>query len=92
MLATALQIADATKSAMFHEDIMGLAGELHTRRNDLDDETHAKFLFMFSAALSAKVADLVTQAILTETQMTEMMSAIDEMENLTHDVLEELGE
>ena len=92
MLSTALGVLEATQNSMFDEDIMGLAGELHTLRNDLSDEHFAKYLFMYSAALSSKVADSVTKVFLTETQLKELMSSIDEMENLTHDVLEELGE
>jgi len=34
MLATAIEILDATKNSIFDEDIMGMAGELHTRRNE----------------------------------------------------------
>ena len=41
MLSTALGLLGATKDSVFHEDIMGLAGELHTRRNELDDEVFA---------------------------------------------------
>jgi hypothetical protein len=37
MLSTAIRIADATKEAVFNEEILALAGELHTRRNELDD-------------------------------------------------------
>jgi hypothetical protein len=92
MLSTAFEILEATKSGMFDEDIMGLAGELHTRRNDLDDETYAKFLFMYSSALSAKIADLVTKVLLTETQFKEMVDSLSEMENLSDEILEELGE
>jgi len=42
MLATAIEILDATKNSIFDEDIMGMAGELHTRRNELPDEVYAK--------------------------------------------------
>jgi len=57
MLSTAIDLLDATKNSIFDEDIMGLAGELHTRRNELSDEIFAKYLYMYSSALSAKVAD-----------------------------------
>ena len=48
MLSTALDILSVTKDSMFDEDILGLAGELHTRRNELPDEIFAKYLFMYS--------------------------------------------
>jgi hypothetical protein len=92
MLSTALEILEATKESIFDEDIMGLAGELHTRRNELNDEAYAKYLFVYSSAVASKVADLVTKVLLTETQFREMIEALDEMENLSEEIFEELGE
>ncbi len=89
MLSTAIEILDVTKESIFDEDIMGLAGELHTRRNELSDETFAKYLFMYSAALSSKVADRVTRVLLTEQQMSDLVATMDEMDNLTETILEE---
>ena len=89
MLSTALELLDATKNSIFDEDIMGLAGELHTRRNELSDEIFAKYLFMYSSALSAKVADSITKVLLTEQEMSDLCATIDEMENLSETILEE---
>jgi hypothetical protein len=90
MLSTATALLDATKDSMFDEDIMGLAGELHTRRNELSDEIFAKFLFMYSSALSAKVADSITKVLLTEKEMSDLVATIDEMEDMSETILEEL--
>jgi len=89
MIATAIESLEASKSSVFDEDIMGLAGEIHTRRNELSDEIFAKYLFMYSAALSSKVADRITQILLTETQLKEMLEVLDEMDNLSETILEE---
>ena len=89
MLSTALELFDATKNSIFDEDIMGLAGELHTRRNELSDEIFAKYLYMYSSALSAKVADSITKVLLTEKEMSDLVATIDEMENLSETILEE---
>jgi hypothetical protein len=89
MLSTAMELLDATKESIFDEDIMGLAGELHTRRNELSDEVFAKYLFMYSAALSSRVADSVTKILLTEQQMSDLIATIDEMDNLSETILEE---
>jgi hypothetical protein len=89
MLSTALDLLSATKDSIFDEDIMGLAGELHTRRNELSDEIFAKYLFMYSSALSAKVADSITKVLLTEAEMSVLCDTIDEMDNLTETILEE---
>jgi hypothetical protein len=89
MLSTALDLLSATKDSIFDEDIMGLAGELHTRRNELPDEVFAKYLFMYSSALSAKVADSITKILLTEQEMSDLCATIDEMDNLSETILEE---
>ncbi len=89
MLSTAIEILDATKESIFDEDIMGLAGELHTRRNELSDEHFAKYLFMYSAALSSRVADSVTKILLTETEMSDLIATISELDELSETILEE---
>ena len=89
MLSTAIELLDATKSSIFDEDIMAMAGELHTRRNELPDEIFAKYIFMYSSALSAKVADRITKILLTEQEMSDLCATIDEMDNLSETILEE---
>jgi hypothetical protein len=89
MLSTAIELLDATRSSIFDEDIMGMAGELHTRRNELPDEIFAKYLFMYSSALSAKVADSITKILLTAEEMSDLCATIDEMDNLSETILEE---
>ncbi len=89
MLSTAVSIAEATKKAVFDEEIMALAGELHTRRNELNDNQYPKYIYMYSVALASKVADLTTKVLLTDEQMSDLCDSIDEMENLLENVLEE---
>jgi len=89
MLSTALNLLSATKDSIFDEEIMGLAGELHERRNELSDETFAKYLFMYSTALSSKVADRVVKVCLTKEEMSDLCATIDEMDNLSETILEE---
>jgi len=89
MLSTAIELLDATRSSIFDEDIMAMAGELHTRRNELPDEIFAKYIFMYSTALSAKVADSITKILLTAEEMSDLCATIDEMDNLSETILEE---
>jgi len=89
MLSTALELLSATKDSMFDENIMGMAGELHERRNELSDEVFAKYLFMYSTALTAKVADSITKVLLTKAEMSALCDTIDEMDNLSESILEE---
>lgn len=89
MLSTAINLLNATKDSIFDDEIMGLAGELHTRRNELSDEVYAKYLFMYSSAVASKVADSVTKVLLTEAEMSDLCDTISEMDNLTETILEE---
>ena len=89
MLSTAIELLDATKNSIFDEDIMAMAGELHTRRNELPDEIFAKYLFMYSSALSAKVADSVTKILLTAEEMSALCDTISEMDDISETILEE---
>ena len=89
MLSTALELLEATRNSVFDEDIMELAGELHTRRNELPDEIYAKYLFAYSTAIASKVADSITKVLLTEQEMSDLCATIDEMSDLSESILEE---
>lgn len=89
MLSTAISIASATKEAIYDDEIMALAGELHTRRNELNDNQFPKYIYMYSIALASKVADLTTKVLLTEQQMSDLIDSINELDNITETVLEE---
>ncbi len=89
MISTALKIQDATQEAFQDEQIMKMAAAIYQMRNDVDNETIAKMLFEYSATLSAHTATLVSHAILSETQMKEMISEIEEFENISKEVLGE---
>ena len=89
MLATALAISEATKKAVFHEEIKALAGDLMDRRNEIDDRTFAKLMYLYSASLASKTADLTTKVLLSETEMKEMMDSINELEELSETIMEE---
>jgi hypothetical protein len=89
MLATAIAISEATKEAVFNDDITALAGDLMERRNEIDDKTFAKLIYLYSASLASKTADLTTKVLLSETEMKEMTDSINEIENLSETILEE---
>jgi hypothetical protein len=89
MLATAIAISEATKEAVFHEEIKALAGDLMDRRNEIDDRTFAKLIYLYSASLASKTADLTTKVLLSETEMKEMLDSINELDDLTETILEE---
>jgi hypothetical protein len=90
MLSTAIAISEATKEAVFNEDIKALAGDLMERRKEIDDKHFAKLMYLYSATLASKTADLTTSILLSETEMKEMLNSISELEDMSETILEEL--
>ena len=86
MISTALQIQDATVSAVHDEEIMNMAGHLYHARNEMTDDEFMQFLFKYSASLSALTATLVTSVCLTEGQMNDMVDTIKEFEQLEQEM------
>ncbi len=89
MLSTAVALADATKQAIYDDEIMALAGELHTRRNELTDDQYPRYIYMYSVALASRVADLTTRVLLTEKQMSDLCDTIEEISEMSETILEE---
>lgn len=88
MIATALALQDATKDAVHDPYIMEKARDLFNNR-DMDEETFIKGLFDYSANLSALTATLVLHAVLTKSEINEMMDTIKEMEAMGKDITNE---
>lgn len=89
MLSTALEILEATNSSLYDEEIMNLAAELLAHRNEMPDEVFAKYIFMYSASLASRVADKVAVACLSEDDYNLMSDVVNEMDDLTDDILRE---
>ena len=85
MIATALALQNATQEAVHDDMIMSMASELYHNR-DTDSETFAKMLFQYSAMLSSMTTTLVTNALLTESQLNDLLDTIKEMESMGKDV------
>ena len=82
MSATALAVAQASKEAMFDDNVMDMAREVMDIAQ-MGDEQMIKFaLFQYSAHLTALTANLVTSVLLTEDQMDAMISELKEFEEL----------
>ena len=82
MSATALAIAEASKSALHHEIVLSMAQDILDSKEFLDREQMMKALFHYSAALTAVTANLVTCVLLTEQQMEDMLGELSEFETL----------
>jgi hypothetical protein len=86
MLATAIALQEVTKNAVHDEEVMDLAAAIYHHRNDMSGEEFAQALYMYSAHLSALTTTLATHALLTETQLDEMLTSIKEFEVLGKEI------
>lgn len=85
MIATAIALQEATQNAVHDEMIMAMASELYHNR-DTDSDTFAKMLFNYSAMLSSMTTTLVVNAVLTESQLHDLLDTIKEMESMGKDI------
>lgn len=86
MIATALQIQDATGDAVINLETMIRARDIFRNRDIVSDEEFSKMLFEYSAHLSALTASMVTEVLLTEEQFNQMNNEIREFDNMAKDV------
>lgn len=82
MIVTALQIQEATQEAVMDIDTMNMASAIFHSHNTMTDAELSNALFKYSAHLSALTATLVTNILLTENEMTEMVNEIREFDAL----------
>jgi len=85
MIATAIALQEATQEAVHDDMVMAMASNLLQNR-DTDPESFAKMLFQYSAMLSSMTTTLVTNALLTESQLHDLLDTINEMESMGKDI------
>lgn len=85
MLATAIALQNATQEAVHDPMVMDFAADVFQSRY-LSDEEFAQKLYQYSALLASLTTTLATNALLTESQMDEMISSIKEMDALTKEI------
>lgn len=87
MLATAIALQNATQDAVMDETVMAMASAMYHGKDEMTSEQFAKAIFMYSTHLASLTATLATTALLTESQIDEMMSSVNEFEQLGKDIL-----
>jgi hypothetical protein len=86
MISTMLQIKEATEEALFDPDLMSLAQFMFQNREYMETEEFAQLLFKYSASLSALTATLVSTICLSESDMSDMVATIKEMNQLSKEM------
>jgi hypothetical protein len=86
VISTAIAIQNATQDAVMDESVMDMARAMYQMKDIMDEDHFAQAIFRYSAHLSAMTATLVTHAILTESQINDMIETIKEMETMGKDI------
>jgi len=86
MIATAIALQDATRDAVMNKEMVSLAYSLYKHKDIMDEREFAHAIFDYSAHLSSLTATLVLNAVLTKSQISEMMDTIKEMEKMGKDI------
>jgi hypothetical protein len=85
MISTALALQEATQEAVHDEMVMAMASELYQNR-DTDSESFAKMLYRYSALLASMTTTLVVNAVLTESDLHDLLNTINEMDSMGKDI------
>lgn len=86
MIATALALQEATGNAVVDISTMIRAKSIYDKRNLMSDQEFADAMFEYSAHLASVTATLVTHAVMTNSQLDELLSTIHEMEAMGKDI------
>ena len=82
MIATALQIQEATGEAVVDISTMMKAKHIFDNHNTMSKKELADALWEYSAHLSSLTATLVSHICLTESQINDMVKEIEEFDEL----------
>jgi hypothetical protein len=87
MLSTASALIEATQQAVLDDEQMEIASFITHERQNLSQEDFAKAMFIYSTAIASAAVDKATKVLLTETQMLELITTIDELETMRNEVI-----
>ena len=82
MISTALAIQDATGNAVIDLSTMQLAKEIYLNKDTMSNAEFADAMFKYSAHLSALTATLVIDAVMTKSELDNLLSTIKEIESM----------
>lgn len=86
MISTALALQEATGNAVIDISTMAKARSIYQNKDIMTEEQFAEALFNYSAHLASVTATLVTNALMTESQLDELLSTIHEMQDMGKDI------
>jgi hypothetical protein len=87
MLSTATALIQATEESIFDEEVMGFAQAFCHHAKELDNEQFAKSIYIYSTMLASLAVDKAMKVLLNEEQIIDLMNAIDELEQMRDEVI-----
>ena len=87
MLSTATALIQATEDSIFDEEVMGFAQAICHHAKELDSEQFAKSIYIYSTMLASLAVDKAMKVLLNEEQIIDLMNAIDELEQMRDEVI-----
>ena len=88
MIATATALISAVGDSIMEDEVMDFARIILNTRNEMDENQFAQAIYLYSGILASATADKVTKVLLTDTELSNLMESIDELETLRNEVLE----
>lgn len=87
MISTATALISAVGDSIMEDEVMDFARVIMHTRNEMSEHDFAKAIYMYSGILASATADKVVKVLLNETQLKELMLTIDDMEQISNEVL-----
>jgi malate/lactate dehydrogenase len=87
MLSTATALIQATEDSIFDEEVMGFAQAFCQHAPQLDEQQFAKSIYVYSCMLASLAVDKAVKILLTDTEVADLMNAIDELETMRDEVM-----
>jgi malate/lactate dehydrogenase len=87
MLSTATALIEATEQSIFDDEVMGFAQAFCHHAKDLDEQQFAKSIYVYSCMLASTAVDKAMKVLLNEQQIIDLMNAIDELEKMRDEVI-----
>lgn len=87
MLATAIALQQVTQEAVHDEMVMDMAAAIYQNKDEMTGDEFIHALYQYSALLASLTTTLATSALLTESQMDEMISSIKEFDAIGKDII-----
>ncbi len=88
MLSTATALIKATEEAIFDDEAMAFAQNFCRHKDELTPEYFAKSIYLYSTMVASLAVDKAMKVLLTQEQVEELCSAIDELEQIEQEVLD----